>query len=260
MGGTGRVRSRKEALRRVRDATVAVFLLSCVGSDLSAQQWSWPEQAENLTELPADFPPERLRAVMLGFTGALGVRCAHCHEGEEGQPLSTFDFASDANPNKDRARAMYRLLGAVNDHLDEIEPSGEEVNMWCHTCHQGKPRPQTLAEAIGERARARGGAAAVSYFRELRDEHYGGPGYDFRPGSVAEVAFGLAEAGEPEAGLDLARLNVEQNPGAWEAHVGLGDVLQQGGDNRGARTAYERALELSPENPAVAAKLRSAGG
>jgi tetratricopeptide (TPR) repeat protein len=259
MDGTERVRHREEALRRVRDASVAVFLLSCVGSDLSAQQWSWPEQAENLTELPADFPPERLRAVMLGFTDALGVGCAHCHSGEEGQPLSTYDFVSDANPNKNRARAMYRLLGAVNDHLDEIEPSGEEVNMWCHTCHQGKPRPQTLAEAIGERARNEGGAAAVAHFRELRTAYYGGPGYDFRPASVGQVAFGLAEAGEADAGLELAQLNVAHHPDAWEAHAGLGDVLGQVGDSRGARAAYERALELSPDNPRITARIRSLG-
>ena len=234
-----------------------VLLLSAAPG--SAQQWSWPERAENLTELPEDFPPERLRAVMIGFTGALGVRCAHCHDGEEGQPLSTFDFASDANPNKDRARVMYRLLGAVNDHLDQIEPSGEEINMWCHTCHQGKPRPQTLAEAIGERARAEGGASAVAYFRELRAEHYGGPAYDFRPASVARVAFGLAEAGEPDAGLELAELNAEHHPEAWEAHEGVGDVLSQRGDTRAARAAYERALELSPDNPRISAKLRSLG-
>jgi hypothetical protein len=196
---------------------------------------------------------------MRGFTGALGVRCAYCHEGEDGQPLSTFDFASDANPNKDRARAMYRLLGAVNDHLDEIEPSGEGVNMWCHTCHQGKPRPQTLAEAIGERARDGGGAAAVAYFRELRTAYYGGPGYDFRPASVGQVAFGLVEAGEEEAGLELAQLNVSHHPEAWEAHVSLGDVLGQRGDASGSRAAYERALELSPDNPRITAKLRSVG-
>ena len=51
-----------------------------------------------------------------------------------------------------------------------------------------------LAEAIGERARNEGGAAAVAYFNELRAEHYGGPGYDFRPGPVAEVAFAVGDA------------------------------------------------------------------
>ncbi|MDX1495547.1 MAG: c-type cytochrome, partial [Longimicrobiales bacterium] len=141
-------------------ATASVLLLAGRSVDLHAQQWSWPERAENLQELPSDFPPERLGAVMRGFSSALGVRCSYCHVGEEGQPLSTYDFASDANPNKDRARAMYRLLGAVNDHLDEIEPSGPPVNMWCHTCHAGRPKPQTLAEALDETYGVEGGEAA----------------------------------------------------------------------------------------------------
>ena len=33
--------------------------------------------------------------VMPGFTRALGVRCSYCHVGEEGESLSTYDFASD---------------------------------------------------------------------------------------------------------------------------------------------------------------------
>lgn len=79
---------------------VAVALL-LVGP-LQAQDWSWPERAENLTELPADLPPERLGAVIRGFSQALGVRCSHCHVGEEGQPLSTYDFLSDCVPAASR--------------------------------------------------------------------------------------------------------------------------------------------------------------
>ena len=53
-----------------------------------------------------------------------------CHKGEEGKPLSTYDFASDDNPNKNRAREMYRMLGDISDHLKKIEPSGDKrVNM-----------------------------------------------------------------------------------------------------------------------------------
>ncbi|MCH8836510.1 MAG: hypothetical protein IIA60_01780 [Candidatus Marinimicrobia bacterium] len=72
---------------------------------LQAQdQWSWPEKPENIQVLSKDWPGSRLRPVMTGFTRALGVGCAHCHVGEAGKPLSTYDFPSDANPNKDRAR------------------------------------------------------------------------------------------------------------------------------------------------------------
>ncbi len=54
---------------------------------------------------------------MKGFTRALGVRCSHCHVG--GNPLSTYDFASDENPNKGRAREMLRMLNSINEHLQK---------------------------------------------------------------------------------------------------------------------------------------------
>ncbi len=63
-------------------------------------KWTWPEKPKNLQVFPKDWSGTRLRPVMIGFTRALGVRCSYCHKGEEGKPLSTYDFASDENPNK----------------------------------------------------------------------------------------------------------------------------------------------------------------
>jgi hypothetical protein len=68
------------------------------------ETWKWPEHPKNLKVLPPDTGPEKLSAIMRGFTRSLGIRCQYCHVGEEGKPLSSFDFVSDANPNKDRAR------------------------------------------------------------------------------------------------------------------------------------------------------------
>ncbi len=117
---------------------------------------------------------------MTGFTRALGVRCSHCHVGEEGKPLSTYDFASDDNPNKNRAREMLRMLGSVNDHLKKIEPSGEQrINMWCHTCHRGRPRPMTLGEELNETYRTRGLDAALAHLADLKERFYGKGAYDF---------------------------------------------------------------------------------
>jgi len=49
---------------------------------------------------------------------------------------------------------MYRMLGDISDHWKKIEPSGDKrVNMWCHTCHHGRPRPMTLDEELGEQYR-----------------------------------------------------------------------------------------------------------
>ena len=56
---------------------MAVMLVMATAGPLAAQEWTWPERAENLTELPEDFPPQRLSAVMrgpdlIGGTAAFG--------------------------------------------------------------------------------------------------------------------------------------------------------------------------------------------
>ena len=162
---------------------IALITLGPTPAVHAQEQWSWPEKPENLQVLPKDWPGTRLRPVMMGFSRALGVRCSHCHKGEEGQPLSTYDFASDENPNKDRAREMLRMLGTINDHLDEIEPSGDRrINMWCHTCHRGRPRPMTLGEELGETYRMKGLEAALAAYNDLRTTYYGKGAYlDFSP-------------------------------------------------------------------------------
>jgi hypothetical protein len=238
-------------------ALVALTLGATLPEDVRAQEWSWPERAENLQSLPADFAPERLSAVMRGFTQALGVRCSYCHVGEEGQPLSSYDFPSDANPMKDRAREMYALLGVVNDQLADFDRSGERVNVWCHTCHSGKPRPQTLDEAVMERWRAEGSDAAIAYFRDLRSRFFAGPAFDFRPASVTQLGNALVEAGDTTGAQTLLEINVQDSPDSWEVHESLGDLLRMTGDAAGAAARYERALELSPHNPRVTAKLRA---
>ena len=145
--------------------TVALGLcILGVGAAAAAQDdWHWPEKGKNFQVFPKDFPAQKLSAVMRGFTRALGVRCTYCHVGQEGKPLSTYDFVSDQNPNKKRAREMYLMLGEISDHLKKIDPSGDKrVNMWCHTCHQGRPRPTTLEEELGEAYRKAGVTAAIA--------------------------------------------------------------------------------------------------
>lgn len=236
-----------------------------------ASQGIWPERGENLQVLPADFSPDRLRAVMQGFTGALGVRCSFCHVGEEGQPLSTFDFVSDANPNKDKARAMYQMLGDINDHLGELEPSGPgRVNMWCHTCHQGKPRPMTLQETLGEVAtlaaempqgnerqeiRAR---EVGERFLALREAFYGGNQYDFRAPNVNGIASGFLQTGDTATAAVLYQANVEHYPDWGPGHESLGNLAALRGEVEAARSHYRRALELAGDDARLRLRVEAA--
>ena len=246
--------------RRWRAIAIGGLALAGVALPLTGQQWSWPERSENLQQLPADFPGERLRAVMTGFTRALGVRCAHCHVGDEGQPLSSFDFASDDKVEKRTAREMLALLGSVNSHLQRIEPTGEAVNMWCHTCHRGRARPQTLAEALLETYRADGVEAAVAEYGELRAGYYGRGTFDFSESSLNGIGYTLLREGDTPGAVAIFRLNAEQFPASANVWDSLAEAYMTAGSRELARISYRKSLELDPTNQNALERLAELGG
>lgn len=226
-----------------------------------AQEWSWPERSENLQVLPADLPAQRLGAVMRGFTRALGVRCSYCHVGEEGQPLSSYDFASDENPMKDVARTMYRMLGVVNDTLATIDPSGPKaVNVGCHTCHRGRSRPTTLDEELAEVHEAEGIDATIAAYRELRDRFYGRGTFDFGEGSLNMLGYAMLNAGNAADAIEIFRLNAEQYPDSANVWDSLGEAYLAADDEARSIEAYEKSLELDPENENARRKLAEIRG
>jgi hypothetical protein len=235
---------------------VMVGLPAARGQEKPVPDWSWPERAENLQFLPEDFPPQRLRAVMTGFTRALGVRCSHCHVGEEGAPLSSYDFPADENPNKVTARKMLEMMKGVGEHLDGIEPSGpKRVNLWCHTCHRGQPRPLTLAEALTETYQDEGLDAAVARFHELRERYYGSATYDFSERSLNRLGYQLLDE-DAEAATAIFRLNAEQYPDSGNVWDSLAEAYLKSGRSEVAGVYYRKALELDPENTNAVEKLR----
>ena len=240
---------------------LVIFIASHFSHPLMAQQWTWPENPENLQVLPADWPGSRLRPVMQGFTRALGVRCSHCHVGEEGRPLSTYDFASDDNPNKERAREMLRMLGSINDHLKNIEPSGDKaVNMWCHTCHRGRPRPMTLAEELGEIYRNEGVEAALVTYDEMKEKFYGKGAYNFGEDGLNELGYEVLRNEEPVQAIQVFTLNAELFPESANAWDSLAEAYMEAGDNEKAIQFYEKSLELNPRNQNAVDMLKELHG
>lgn len=226
--------------------TFTVFLST---SAQSQDQWTWPEKTENLQVLPADWSGARLRPVMTGFSNALGVRCSHCHVGEEGQPLSTYDFVSDDNPNKERAREMLRLLGSVNDHLKKIEPSGDQrINMWCHTCHRGRPRPMTIAEEMGESYRSDGVEAALVTYDDLKDRFYGKGAYNFDENALNSFGYQVLRDGDTEGAVRIFRMNANAFPESANVWDSLAEGYMEAGDTENAILYYNKSLELNPGN------------
>ena len=232
--------------------TLALLLLA---SGAYAQEWNWPEKPANLKVLEG-FTGAKLAPVMKGFTSALGVRCSYCHVGEEGKPLSTFDFASDANPNKDRARGMLRMLGSINEQLQKIPSSSEKrVNMWCHTCHAGRARPMTLDEELAETYRKSGLQPTLARYRDLKDRFYGKAGYDFSDRSLRTVGNDLLRAGKIDDAIAIFRLNTTEHPDSALAWMDVADGYLKAEKPQLAAIFYRKSLEIAPDNPIAMKKL-----
>jgi tetratricopeptide (TPR) repeat protein len=239
-----------------------VFLsgLLAPSSSRAEDAWKWPERIRNPQVLPKDFPPAKLQAVMKGFTRSLGVRCTYCHVGQEGQPLQAYDFASDQNPNKARAREMYRMLGDINGHLKKITPSGDRrVNMWCNTCHRGRPKPATLVEELGEAYRKGGVTGAIDRYKELREKFALAGAYDFRERSLDEFAQELQEQKDGAGSIAVLRLNASEFPQSSDAWESLANGYGAAGNTEVAAICFRKALELDPQNDTALESLRKLG-
>jgi len=102
---------------------------------------------KNLKVFPKDISRADLLFNMKFFSQSLGVRCTFCHVGEEGKPLSTFDFASDAKPKKLTARKMLAMAHRINsENFDDAEDPGR-LKVTCYTCHRGSTKPLTAPPA-----------------------------------------------------------------------------------------------------------------
>ena len=223
----------------------------------SQDTWTWPEKPKNLQVFPKDWSGTRLRPIMTGFTRALGVRCSYCHKGEEGKPLSTYDFASDENPKKNRAREMYRMLGDIEEHLKKIEPSGDKrVNMWCHTCHHGRPRPMTLEEELGEQYRKKGLQAALDDYADLKKKYYGRAAFDFGEGSLNTFGYSLLGGNDTPGAIQVFKLNAEMFPDSSNVWDSLGEGYLKAGDLKKAQENYEKALSLDPASQSAKEALK----
>lgn len=138
-------------------SAAAVFAVSVAVAQTGAPPANPPAFANpphrNLKVLPQDITAPQLLGTMKFFAQSLGVRCSFCHVGTEGQPLSTYDFASDAKPNKDVARGMIRMVKELNGNLPAITGQADS-KVTCFTCHRGSEHPATSPPPVPNAAPA----------------------------------------------------------------------------------------------------------
>ncbi len=215
---------------------------------VATAQWP-PDSLVNLKVLPEDISVREIVTVMRGFAGALGVRCIHCHVGDDPNDLASVDFPSDERIEKQKAREMIRMVRRINEELlaEVPERSDPPVVVECRTCHHSLTKPADIRNVLVETFEADGPDAAIAQYQELREEYYGSDSYDFRHFMLANVAERVAGQ-NLEGAIQLLEFNGELFPESGQTFFTMAQIHRRNGDLEGAIGALERAAEADPEN------------
>ncbi|MEO7982693.1 MAG: c-type cytochrome [Bacteroidota bacterium] len=98
----------------------------------------------NLKVLPKDIPDAKLDSIMQSYSKALGVSCNFCHVKAKFVPNNNLDYASDAEPMKENARDMMKMVIEINQknfYFDKNERPEYLHTVTCKTCHRGQAFP-----------------------------------------------------------------------------------------------------------------------
>ncbi|MCP4202788.1 MAG: c-type cytochrome [bacterium] len=236
-----------------RALVITALCALAVGLALPVAAQNWPPEPKNLQYFPEDTDPRQLIQTMRGFAMGLGVRCQHCHVGEEGQPIFTFDFASDEKETKRKARVMLEMMDAINDeYLTQlgVETAGL-LRVECVICHRGVARPEQLKDILAAVGSSEGAEAAVAKYGELREKHLGSGSYDFSEGTLIRAAEALAGAGHMDQAVALLEESLVHTPQSSWALGTLAGVENKRGNTEAAIAALKRILEFEPDNARV---------
>lgn len=219
-----------------------------------------PDKFTNLLVLPKDTSKEQLVQTMRAFSGALGVRCEHCHVPANPAEPRKLDFASDEKETKKVARGMMKMTHEINANLMTQVGRTPVMAVRCITCHHGLAKPEQLADVLSADAQKDGVDAALKKYGELREKYYGQAAYDFSAHSLGDVAEKLASDKNLEGALKVQEFNVKTNPTSGASYAQLGNLYEQKGDHAAAVASLEKAVALEPENPGLKRRLQELKG
>ena len=208
-----------------------------------------PTEFTNLQFFPKTISRDELIGVMRGFAFSLNVRCEYCHVGKGGNELKDMNFASDEKEIKRTARAMLRMVDAINQQY--IAKLGRETpkQVACITCHHRLSIPTTIDAMLAETLETKDIPAAIALYRDLRKKYYGGAQYDFGETPLNQLTEKLLKQHKTQAAVAIMELNVEVNtpPSPWTYSL-LAMSHAANKETEKAKADYRKILELDPQN------------
>jgi tetratricopeptide (TPR) repeat protein len=208
-----------------------------------------PEQFTNLQYFPKNISRDELVGIMRGFSFSLNVRCQYCHAGKEGNSLKETNFASDEKETKKTARAMLRMVDAINQ--DYIAKLGRERphRVECVTCHHGLSMPTTMNAVLADTLEKKDIPSAIALYRELREKYYGSGKYDFGETPLNQLTESLLKQKKTQAAVAIMELNVGVNtpPSLWSYNL-LAMAHTANKETEKAKADYRKILELNPQD------------
>jgi hypothetical protein len=128
--------NKKIAIALSLSAIVTIVALTSMAPD--------DEGPKNIKVLPKKITEQQIHTVMREWSLSLGVRCGFCHApNADGKGL---DFASDAKPEKEMARHMFKMMNKINSKYFEAKKDSlgmmEHTGINCYTCHRGMSHPE----------------------------------------------------------------------------------------------------------------------
>src|SRR6185437_2747726 len=131
---------------KLKNISIIIFIL-VAGSTIFFSFNSPPakdaEGFKNLKVLPKDISKKQLDSTMYYYCVSLGAHCNLCHARKD-STSQHLDFASDAKPEKGRAREMVLMTAEANEHYFSQGNTGVGENkpgVTCFTCHRGASQP-----------------------------------------------------------------------------------------------------------------------
>jgi hypothetical protein len=201
---------------------------------------------KNLQVFPKDISRPALIQEMRRFSFATGYRCEGCHVGKSSGSEDSWDFPSDDKETKRTARAMLRMVLAINaDYVGKLGRA-DALKVECVTCHRGIAKPETLDHLLLGLTHGNGVDAAIARYRELRRRYYGSAAYDFGDLPLDLAGETLLKEGRAKDAVRILELNVENGTKEVWSHTLLSDARLAAGDKAGAKAALDKALTIDP--------------